>query len=599
MSDGAIWIPGWDVPRPGWRRPLRPLAFGLALIGLAASVLIGSLTAFRADETERARVRLGQLSAALSGEIERIAHVPFILAGDQRIAAAARGLPPPGLNDRLAMVAARTGLEAIYVMDAAGLTVAASNHDEPGSFLGQRYDFRPYFLEAIAGRTGTFFGVGATTRRPGYFVAMPVPDASAPAGVVAAKLSLTAIERQWAADGEAVYVTDADGIVLLAADPAWRYRTLGPLGPERMAVARGSRQFAGASLLPFDAIARDGSPVPRVEGATLHVAGGNLPNGWVLHYLADDGAARVKAWLAAGATLGIATLLLLVRQHRRTTRVRAALGSAVAREGELRRMNERLAVEIEERRLAEHHLERTQEELRRASRLAVLGQLAASVSHELSQPIAAMRNHLMADEIHRARAGAAAGPPTGGRSAARMAGLVDRMEAITRQLKFFGKPGDSMVTAIDLRDVVPEALSLVGPNAEAAAVELATDLPPGPVAVRGNRLRVEQVLVNLARNGIDAMEEGGGGRLSVSCGREGEWAVLSVADEGPGLADRTIDELTEPFATTRASGKGMGLGLAISREIVREHGGTLLARNGPAGGAVFEVRLPHAGAGAA
>ena len=583
------------------RRSLRPLAVALAVVALGGLVLAVSLAVFGRAERDLALTRLAQLSASLSSEIERFAHLPFVLASDGEVLAAARGAPPAGLNDRLASFAQRTGLEAIYVMDRSGLTTAASNHDQPSSFVGQRYEFRPYFREAMAGRTGTFFGVGATTRRPGYFVAMPVSDGGAIVGVVAAKLSLTALERAWADGSEAVYVSDRDGVVLLASDPTWRYRTLGPLDDGHLQAVRGSRQFAGASLRPFNTVTPDGSTVPPVEprpfGRALHVSAGGLPNGWTLHYLSDDALARVKAWLSALAALGSAAALLLLAQHYRAARVRAALDVSVAKEQALRIANERLAVEIAERREAEHNLQRAEEDLRRASRLAVLGQLAASVSHELSQPIAAMRNHLTADELMRDRAGnGTSGGAGAGRSAKRLAALVDRMESTTRQLKFFGRPGDGIVTPIDLREIVPEAFALLEPNAEATGVAMVADLPDRPVRVRGNRLRLEQVLVNLARNGIDAMAEGVGGHLRVSLATKTDQAVLCIADEGPGLGDRTIDELSEPFVTTRASGEGMGLGLSISREIVREHGGTMTAYGGSEGGATFEVRLPIADA---
>ena len=597
MIDGAV---AGAEPRPGgasavpWLRRSAGLAARLAAsMAFGALVFVLVFGASETDERDRAMVRATQLGAALASEIERFAHLPFALASDDAIVAAARGAPPAGLNERLAVLAERTGLEAIYVMNGNGLTTAASNHADPNSFLGERYDFRPYFREAMAGRTGTFFGVGATTQRPGYFVAMPVIENGRPIGAVTAKLSLAPLERDWTVADEAVFVTDADGVVLLASDPTWRYRTLEALDADRLADVRGSRQFAGAHLQPFEAIARDGTPVPPGTGGALHLAVDGFPDGWTLHYLADDGTVWVKAWLGAAVAMGLVATLFLALQHDRTRRVRTALSDAVAREGSLRLANERLAIEIEERRLAEQTLQRTQEELRRASRLAVLGQLAASVSHELSQPIAAMRNHLAADALHRGRS---TSPPNASaeRSVARLSGLIDRMEAITRQLKFFGKPGDGMMTPIDLRDVAPEAVGLLASNAGAAGVEVVLDLPREPVTVRGNRLRIEQVLVNLARNGIDAMEGTGGGRLTVAVERDGDWAVLRVTDEGSGLGSRTLDELSEPFVTTRASGQGMGLGLAISREIAREHGGALSASDGPDGGAEISLRLPLA-----
>ena len=187
----------------------------------------------------------------------------------------------------------------------------------------------------------------------------------------------------------------------------------------------------------------------------LHLSGTLAPHGWGLHYFADDSAAITRSWLLAGIVTTLAGGWLLAAQVRRTRRIGAALRRSEAEEAQLREANERLAVEIEERRTAQRRLARTQDELERASRLAALGQLAASVTHELGQPIAAMRNHLAAAEI---------GGKGEGRLVPHIAGIVDRMEGITRQLKFFARNDREEFGPVDLREAVQAALALVEPN---------------------------------------------------------------------------------------------------------------------------------------
>ena len=310
-----------------------------------------------------------------------------------------------------------------------------------------------------------------------------------------------------------------------------------------------------------------------------------MPHGWELHYFASDSRATAFAWLTAATVVLVAGAFLVLYQIQRARRAALALRRSEEEEAKLREANERLAVEIDERRTAERRLRRTQSELEQASRLAALGQLAASVTHELGQPIAAMRNQVAAAEL-----GAKADSVFTGK----IGGLVDRMEGITRQLKFFARSEDERFQDVDLCTSMRAALALVEPNLSTFGVSVDLDLPDAPVLVRGIGLRLEQVMTNLLRNAIDAMEDSNAARLQVSIGTDADTAWFEIRDHGHGLGDATLADLQEPFVTTRASGQGMGLGLAISASIVNDHEGTMTARNANRGGAVFRVSLPLA-----
>jgi two-component system C4-dicarboxylate transport sensor histidine kinase DctB len=163
------------------------------------------------------------------------------------------------------------------------------------------------------------------------------------------------------------------------------------------------------------------------------------------------------------------------------------------------------------------------------------------------------------------------------------------MQKTTEQLRFFARPGREDLEPLEMGGVLDVALELLAPNLEAAKVGVKRS-GMGAV-VWGNRLRLEQAVTNVLRNAVDAMSEDGGD-LSVALSVVGGDAVIAVRDEGPGLAGVAIEELQEPFFTTRASGEGMGLGLAISSEIVKEHGGEIVARDLAEGGAEFVISLP-------
>src|SRR6056297_185655 len=573
------------------RLTLRVLAVSAAL-GVAAGVFLVSLGFFRSGEQAKAEGRLSLYRSMVVSEIERFSHLTYVLARDGHVIETAAGRAPGVLDRRLAAFAGESGLDAIYLMRPDGVTIAASNAGTPESFVGQDYGFRPYFQTALDGGQGRFYGIGATTGLPGYFIADPVRGPGGEIlGVIAIKLDLTDLEETWRAAGEQVLLANRDGVVLLSSDPGWRYRTLGMLGEAQRTRIAQDRQFPGQALGPLDwQPAEDGRAV--IGGAErLHLSGALAPHGWVLHYFADDSAAVTRSWLLAGIVTTLAGGGLLASQVRRTRRIGAALRRSEAEEAQLREANERLAVEIEERRAAQRRLARTQDELERASRLAALGQLAASVTHELGQPIAAMRNHLAAAEI---------GGQGDGRLVPRIAGIVDRMEGITRQLKFFARNDREEFTRVDLREAVRAALALVEPNIERVGARVTVSAPDHPVTVRGNQLRLEQVLTNVLRNAVDAVEECAERRIAVQISLCDGAGRVEVRDTGHGMGQASLEDLQEPFVTTRESGRGMGLGLAISANIVRAHEGRISAREAEAGGAVFCIDIPqeHGEAGA-
>lgn len=554
---------------------------------VAIGVFWLSLSFFQSEEEAKARGRLSLYHSTVRSELERFSHLTYVLARDTHVIDTATGGATGRLDRRLAAFAAQSGLDAIYLMRPDGTTIAASNAGRPDSFVGQDYAFRPYFQAAREGAQGRFYGIGATTGLPGYFIADAVRDAEGGlAGVIAIKLDLTDLEDAWRAAGEQVFLANRDGIVLLSSDPRWRYRSLRDLSPDQRARIAQDRQFPGQDLASLDWEPRDDARAVIDGSERIHLSASVAPHDWVLHYFADDNAAVTRSLLLTGLVMLLAGAGFLVSQVRRMQRIGAALRRSEAEEAQLREANERLAVEIDERRTAERRLKRTQDELERASRLAALGQLAASVTHELGQPIAAMRNHLAAAEI---------GGQPAVRFIPRITGIVDRMEGITRQLKFFARNDREEFGPVDLEVVVQAALSLVAPNISNVGAKTSVDAPDQRVIVRGNQLRLEQVLTNVLRNAVDAVENCAERRIDIMLGQGHDIGWVEVHDTGHGLGQARLDELQEPFVTTRESGRGMGLGLAISANIVKAHQGRFSADNLARGGAMFRIEIPQQG----
>jgi two-component system C4-dicarboxylate transport sensor histidine kinase DctB len=219
-----------------------------------------------------------------------------------------------------------------------------------------------------------------------------------------------------------------------------------------------------------------------------------------------------------------------------------------------------------------------------------MGEMASSVAHELNQPLAAMKTYLAGARLllQRRRGEEALS------SFQRIDDLIDRMGAITRQLKSYARKGGEAFEPVDVKQAISSALSMMEPQLKARVIRITRTLPRSPVMVLADRVRLEQVIINLLRNAIDATRGRADPEIEILLSA-GQTATLAVRDNGHGIAD--LDTLFEPFYTTKKSGEGVGLGLAISSGIVNDLGGRLTARNGETGGAVFEVQLPILGAG--
>jgi len=252
---------------------------------------------------------------------------------------------------------------------------------------------------------------------------------------------------------------------------------------------------------------------------------------------------------------------------------------------ELKLLNQQLHWEVLERKKIQETLAVAEQSLAQHSKLAALGEMSAAVSHELNQPLAAMKTYLAGASLLLKRKR----PEEALAALGRIDGLIERMGAITKQLKSYARKGGEKLQPVDMVEALGSALAIMEPQLSHSKVALAKILPKESAVVMADRLRIEQVLINLLRNAIDAVKASENPEIVVSINSSDD-IVLSVRDNGIGLSD--LDTLFEPFHTTKPAGDGVGLGLAISSGILSELDGRLTARNAAAGGAVFEITLP-------
>lgn len=576
--------------------PLRLiLASLLVLAGLALSVYwAGQHARQRAllAEAEAAHEQLGLYASSLRTLLERYRSLPAVLALDPQIRQALAG-PVDGerqqaLNLKLQQVNAAARTSTLELLDHDGLAVAASNWDLPTSYVGHNYAFRPYFRQTLAQGTGRFYAVGVTSGIPGYFLANAVRDADGRfLGAMVVKLEFPDLERQWSQTPDRVLVSDAKGIVFLANHPGWRYRELQPLDTFARLELAETRQYDRQPLSPLrhrtlEPLGED-SRLVRVsaddgERDYLWQSLTLVEDGWTLHLLRDAKGIQsdvMSARLAAAGTwLALVFLFLWLQQRRRIERLR-------------QRSREELEQLVEQRTAA---LRTAQDGLVQAAKLAALGQMSAALAHEINQPLTAQRMHLASVRLL-----LDAGRSDEARTAlTRLDELLERMAALTGHLKTFARktPG-GLRERIELGHVLDQALQLLAVRLRAEQVEVSQTLSV-PAWVLGDAIRLEQVLVNLLRNALDALTGIEHPHIVIHLRREdGDWC-LDIADNGPGIAAEHLSSVFDPFFTTKPVGEGLGLGLAVSYGIVHELGGRLEAANRPEGGALFRLVLPAA-----
>lgn len=247
--------------------------------------------------------------------------------------------------------------------------------------------------------------------------------------------------------------------------------------------------------------------------------------------------------------------------------------------------------DISERRRGEEEAQTLRDELAHVTRVATLGELTASLAHELNQPLTAIQSNAQTAQLLLERGGVAAGELTD-----ILHDIVAdnrRASEMIRHLRAALKKQGADLQFLDIHEVVQEVMAIVMPDILRRDAMLTLDLEEALPMVRGDKIQLQQVLVNLMVNALEAMAGSRGGRLAVRCSRHGTHEVrLTVEDTGPGIPEGKLEGVFEPFYTSKP--QGLGMGLAICRSITQAHGGRLWAENRPVGGAAFHLALPVA-----
>jgi len=605
----------------------RNISVALIIAALICLILFAAhaiaLRTFMADTEREGRAALDRHVEEVRSWLAPYQAMPAIYARAPDIRdALAPGVSPEtmkAVNLKLEVLNATTGAADTYLINRDGIAVAASNWSDPNTFIGADYSYRPYFLEAVQGRLGRYFALGSVSGKRGYYFSHPVRRGAEVAGVVVVKVGVDEIEQEMRLSSHEVFVTDDDGMILLAGNPSWRLGAFGEMSSDAMARIRSSAQYRGVTLNRAEIALKSGESRAPGDGEIvtaiadrsdrsslefIHLSSRMNIEGWTMHVLVGTAHAHAQALTATlftasvVAALGFAVAAIWQRRRRLVEgikaheRAQAALERTVAqRTADLRRLNRELQAEIVERRQAEKDLRQAQDELIQAGKLAALGQMSAALSHEFNQPLAAIRSYaenaiafLSNEQVEPAE-----------ENLGRITRLTERMAELSKlMLNFSRRPRDAILP-VDLNDVIDEAMNLLRGRFERSGVTPVVARPEQPVMVMGGHIRLQHVVMNLLTNAIDALEGSDEPRIDIDV-EFGEMVTVVVADNGPGIAPEGLGKIFDPFFTTKDVGKGLGLGLSISYNIVKDFGGALKASNAPDGGARFTLTLRRAAA---
>ncbi|MDR3412646.1 MAG: ATP-binding protein [Formivibrio sp.] len=570
--------------------------------------------------------RLEVYATSLEREIEKYAYFPATLGLEQDVVQLLTQPANPDQTRRvnlyLEKLNIRAGTLSIFILDQHGKVVASSNWQQKDSFIGEELAYRPYYRDAVESGSGRFFGIGTTIGEPGYYLSSSLTGPQGLIGIAVVKVGLEQLEKSWSAVEAPVILEDENGVVILSSVPDWKFSATQPLDEATRRNFDRTYKYNRRPLMPFPGqdIRRidDTARLVRIPRTAIQSANLVLPEtgifmaqsqklpgtSWQLTAFFPttqvQNIARNQGALAGMSAVLVLICLLMANERRRRIRDRLAAREALQRANdelerkvsertaELSSANQRLQLEVEERIRAERTLSQAQESLVQAGKLAIIGQLSTSIAHEINQPLAALsvlsRNALRLQQRNEYDEVTS--------NLVRMDSMVEHLGKITGHLKTFARKSPDTPSAVTLQKAIGNVLFLLEQRLHRQQVKVQRNLPEDDLQVWCDPVRLEQVLLNLISNSLDAMAQTSKAQIDISAYRDGDRIRLQLRDYGSGLSDDALQHLFEPFFTTKAPGIGLGLGLAICAGIVRDFRGSLSGANAPEGGAVFTLEIP-------
>lgn len=634
-------------PRP---RILLLLALLLGLAGLSATHYLASLYQNKMV-TEQLKEASSKADLQIDSELDKFKQIPALLSHDPRLLSYFDDSLSDRFNDKqlnplLLDWSKQTHADTIYVHDLSGTVVASSNYLSSKSFVGENFAFRPYFKQALLGDEVHYVALGARSNVRGYFLSTPLYHQQRIVGVLTVKVSLENIEQLLTRDGYDILVLDTNQVVFLSSNPNWLYHSLLPLSPTQQQQIASQRQYGSAKVTMVDEFK---APLRQYLSSldippenTAHLANSDLikrntailPN----DQLTDLGKFKMYPHSTSDGQYQVVTVkrarqdLLTVLQFdvifviiycltaliawswRQTYRAKVELSkvnqnleqTVSKRTHHLQQSNQQLQQTLFQYQESQSKLKKTEQELTQAAKLAVLGELSASINHEINQPLAALKTYsenslklLKMDKTELVEG-----------NLEKMITLNNTIAEIISRLKVFTRKVTKQEHHIaNVHRSVNNATSILSNLLIKQGITLRLTSISDDLQIAIHPVELEQVLVNLIHNAAQALQGHSNPQIglevlyvhhSEECASHNEKTAynpkitpscnIRIWDNGPGMATHDIEQVFDPFFTTKP--EGLGLGLSISKRIIEAYHGAIIATQREPSGMVFSIQIP-------
>ena len=563
------------------RNPITARVFLFSLSVLFVVLLVATNSFFTSkylnDIKQEGEVRLTQNERNIVNELQKNSVIPQFLVRDQSIWNALLSNNFSSLPQMFFEFIDEISIESIALMDRTGQIVAVAGKEN----LNVNSSNKIIFNTAISTNDTVMNIIEKNENEFGFFYSRKIENDQRVLGVLSIEVDLKKFENSWKSAGERIFISNGEGKIVLATEPtwkglsedlAWKNQNSKNIIKRGYSVAKGwvdsnenDQYFNDSSFVRFNK---------------------NIPIlNWKISSFENYSGVRERVNTILALEILIFLLLLVLSLYSLNRKKILRLNLFEEETIKLRELNKKLETEMEQRKRVEKNLLAVEQTLEQHSKLAALGEMSAAISHELNQPLAAMKTYLAGASLLLKRNR----PQETVAALMRIDGLIHRMGEITKQLKSFARKNTESFVPLNFNDAILEAMSIMEPQLKQSGIKINTNIPSEPVLIVGDQQRLEQVIINLIRNAIDALDDTELPSITISLYKNNS-VRFSIRDNGKGIND--LEKLFEPFQTSKDPGKGLGLGLAISSNIISELGGSLSGENLTPTGAEFTIKLP-------
>ena len=563
------------------RNPIRARVFLFSLSVLFVVLLVATNSFFTSkylnDIKQEGEIRLTQNERNIVSELQKNSVIPQFLVRDQSIWNALLSNNFSSLPQMFFEFTDEISIESITLMDRTGQIVAVAGKEN----LNVNSSNKIIFNTAISTNDTVMNIIEKNENEFGFFYSRKIENDQRVLGVLSIEVDLKKFENSWKSAGERIFISNGEGKIVLATEPtwkglsedlAWKNQNSKNIIKRGYSVAKGwvdsnesDQYFNDSSFVRFNK---------------------NIPIlNWKMSSFENYSSVRERVNTILALEILIFLLLLVLSLYSLNRKKILRLNLFEEETIKLRELNKKLETEMEQRKRVEKNLLAVEQTLEQHSKLAALGEMSAAISHELNQPLAAMKTYLAGASLLLKRNR----PQETVAALMRIDGLIHRMGEITKQLKSFARKNTESFVPLNFNDAILEAMSIMEPQLKQSGIKIDTNIPSEPVLIVGDQQRLEQVIINLIRNAIDALDDTELPSITISLYKNNS-VRFSIRDNGKGI--NNLEKLFEPFQTSKDPGKGLGLGLAISSNIISELGGSLSGENLTPTGAEFTIKLP-------